>query len=717
MVNINMVLVPEEESTIPFCRIVHLERDSSGEHVAWIFRLEGKGCPPERFSLSLITREIQASLVHVKTWVPPTALYSESELTPFQIRSRDRASAILNALKDRAKTTNLAPLLHKSSRGPLVAFVASDQAIDPKTVYEAMYRYWRNGMTEAALIPAIGTKTLGRGAKEGEKRRGPKIAGASPFALSDKVRKTMDAAILRSARAGGSREYIYNQVKIALCEKTVDAAGRSVLLPPDPAHDISLEQFRYAFNKLNKSGQLDRKLAGAAKFDLEHSSSLHAAHEQHAGPAAEYQMDDSGTQIEVVNVAGEPIGAAFIILVIDTWSNMICGFHLDLGTASEESYALAFYNSIIDKVAFCAFYGIKIDPSEWPVSGTPVRYLSDNGSAYRSNRTSSYVISLPINLSNAKARAGYAKGDVENIIGVIKSRLFRYIAGHRPKSGKMRGTGNPKKRAVYTIYELRVLVIRWILSELQRPMPRRAVPVIAQMNKVRATPLDLWNWGCENLTAPLQALPEEQLWVHLLPEVEARITREGISYRKFHYTCDEYVRDRRFQFAKDKTELVKARSDPSRPDLLYVQDKRAGKFITCRRIDLSSDMHQWTYADSESMDESANAERRKVRKEQELKRAQLIHDLDEANRTARRRAKDRGSVPQSAQSVAEKREEEQGRLRESDIEAARSGMGSVDAPDEGTQDLAQKPGRKSQANLLSSYIEDEISSILREIKA
>lgn len=699
---VNQVVLPrkDSDSTFPESRIVRIDGPPERRSV-WLFRLQGEGRLPLQRPLAELELEIEQGLVNLDVWSPQSAFIQESHLKPFQKFSRDAAKKIISALKERSP--NFDELFIKSSRGPLIKAVALKLDIERVEVHRAIFRWWRNGMTEQALVPPNGFSNKGQKSKEGQKRRGRKVIGVSATCLTDEVTKCVQKTILYEVAAEQGKEGLFRKVLIALGSEKKEPSGRRIIELPPPERAISRRQFDRIYNELNADGSLDRRRQGLISWDLEHSTSLYNAHDQLSGPASEYQTDDTGSQVEIIDPTGQPIGTAFIILTICTWSNLITGFHADLGASTEEAYALAFYNSIIDKVSFCKYYGIEITKEEWPAAGIPIRYHSDNGSAYSSDRTSSYVISIPINLSCARSHHGNAKGDVENKNKYIKSNLLRYLVGYRRKAGQQRGTGNPKKRAALTLYELRVLIIRWILLQNNtKPLSENAVPTVAKINKVMPTANALWTWGVKNIGAPLHAVSDKELWLRFLPERDVRITHHGIEYRRFTYTCAKFEKERVFHRAKNAPFVMRARVDDARPDLLYLHDKRTGEFIVCERIRTSDDIVTWTHADANAMHEHHKTAAASLEKGFLQGSVQNMADIDTVNAKAENRAKDRGAQKTSKKSVSESRDAEQHRLRRSDKSA------SYDAYSK----PAKKPSRRKRDDIFTPHIDNDLEDIL-----
>ena len=66
-------------------------------------------------------------------------------------------------------------------------------------------------------------------------------------------------------------------------------------------------------------------------------------------------------------------------LVVDVFSRMIVGFHVDTRPASLEMARLSLYCAVSDKVEYCKNLGVSIERGEWIASNLPATLLADRG--------------------------------------------------------------------------------------------------------------------------------------------------------------------------------------------------------------------------------------------------------------------------------------------------------------------------------------------------
>jgi hypothetical protein len=77
--------------------------------------------------------------------------------------------------------------------------------------------------------------------------------------------------------------------------------------------------------------------------------------------------------------------------VVDTFSHLISGFHVGLENPSFFAAGLALENTTVDKVAYCAQFGIEITAEEWPSIGLTESILADRGDSKGTAHRTSFI--------------------------------------------------------------------------------------------------------------------------------------------------------------------------------------------------------------------------------------------------------------------------------------------------------------------------------------
>lgn len=496
-------------------------------------------------------------------------------------------------------------MLERSTRGSLIAGRARESGVQAEQIYRDLYRYFRGGMTEDALYPDFRSVDVGSLQPDGQKKRGRKPDGVAKGkrpnnpALTEQKRSAIQRIIDARVKAGVPAKEIFEEVKDKLCSKPVQEGTKTRYIRFPEHLQITEAQFMRVFRRANAGNRIKRRQLGAKEWGSKAKSSLGVSHEAVDGPGQLYELDWTGTQVELAAVdhPEKNIGTAIIYFVVDVWSKMVVGFFITIEGASWDSASLALFNAFTDNTDLYQHYGIKFTPEDI-VSGIPYAVRGDLGSEVTGEASTASVRSLKNDFQTARAWTGPDKANVESTNGAFKRNLFRRLAGFRPKMQK-RGSKNPRSEACLTLHDLTAIVIEEILKYNRRALCLKSVPSIARKARIRRTPLSLWHWGLKNCTGYLRKEDPEELYVKLLPEQDALITRDGLKVGSSYYECDELARLDMFSTARLKGRGIpcKVRVDPTRPWVVMRLNENGTSHLRCKRIDKQGHYHDYHHED------------------------------------------------------------------------------------------------------------------------
>jgi len=276
---------------------------------------------------------------------------------------------------------------------------------------------------------------------------------------------------------------------------------------------------------------------------------------------------------------------------------MIVGVHITLREESYESLALAIENAARNKVEFCAEHGITIKPGQWPAHHLPEGILADRG-PLRGPIADNIVDTLHVKLFNTPPYRGDYKGIIERTFGHLNAECLSKLPGHIDKH-YTRGDGDPRETASLNVHDFTKLVILWVLAK------NAAVLNYYQPDKdtanVKLTPIALWNWGIQNRSGALRTLPPAQVKAALLPKGTAYLTRRGISFKGYYYTCETAVEQQWFVGADGVRQAVPCHYDPRNGSRIYISHEASG-FEQCEIIDQDSLARILTWEEIEIQD-------------------------------------------------------------------------------------------------------------------
>lgn len=112
-------------------------------------------------------------------------------------------------------------------------------------------------------------------------------------------------------------------------------------------------------------------------------------------------------------IEGSTLPALKVIRSRDTLSGMITGIGFSSGGERASAYRMAKFCEAVDKVRFCALFGIDISPAQWPSVGLSPYDIQDRGPGATPGAISRDEISLPVIIELPPSHSGQGKALVE----------------------------------------------------------------------------------------------------------------------------------------------------------------------------------------------------------------------------------------------------------------------------------------------------------------
>ena len=88
-----------------------------------------------------------------------------------------------------------------------------------------------------------------------------------------------------------------------------------------------------------------------------------------------FYVDDHPTS----QITGETMEKLCVVRQIDVLTGMLVGIGFSFGRETHAAYQMASLCAAMDKVQFCALFGVRIQPGQWPSIGLPHQYITDRG--------------------------------------------------------------------------------------------------------------------------------------------------------------------------------------------------------------------------------------------------------------------------------------------------------------------------------------------------
>ena len=215
---------------------------------------------------------------------------------------------------------------------------------------------------------------------------------------------------------------------------------------------------------------------------------------------------------------------------------------------------------------------------------------------------------LGVSLENAVPWRADQKGIVEQSFHQINLLTKARLPGAVISPVHTRGDEDYKTEARLTLYEYTQVLIRTVLFLNSNPLSRQPIQDQDYIEEgLLPIPNEIWMWGMENRTGGLSIKADEELWLALLPRVQATITKKGIKYKNLYFSCNTAGLENWFDSVggrvRERCTLI---VDPDNMHLAYVILPSGRLERAMRTGDSGNEYHHWT---EEDLDLYINAER------------------------------------------------------------------------------------------------------------
>lgn len=328
---------------------------------------------------------------------------------------------------------------------------------------------------------------------------------------------------------------------VSRCIRMVrDKNGQVIELELAPFGIVSRRQLTYYYKTRVPIEVRNIRSLGPKKYAAQHRPIRGHGLQHSLGPGMQYMIDATIADMYLVLAYDRTVvvGRPTVYLAMDLWSRMIVGFHVSFDPPSFDSVALMLENIATPKIELCARYGIQIDRNIWPCEYLPSSdFVADRGSDYMKSAAWREVNqSLSVAISNAKAWDPTLRAFMERRFGILPALFQRASFGVVEADSAARGAPNYLWDARLTITEFVKRMIRAILRYNQTPIGRHnAMPELVAAGLAN-TPLNLWNWGIDNVTGSLRRHSIDEIRCATWPTEPAKPTRSGLEWRGMYYT-------------------------------------------------------------------------------------------------------------------------------------------------------------------------------------
>lgn len=543
---------------------------------------------PVRKSILELENEIDKNQAVRVDIDPAIRVYSEETIPEKHKAIRDK---VWEFMKELTAPDNEPQIFKADIRWDLIRKTMEQCGVDKNTIYKHLRNYWRKGKIKNAFLPNY-ANSGGRGKIKaaGDKKRGrPRKFRES---LGEGVNVTPED-IAKFEKALGKYYYVRNGhslvdvYKMMLADSYVedvryDENGVKLPILKHENSVPSMRQFLYWFTEKVDIERSLRSRKGNKNFELNERPILNSSADEGLWATYKYQIDATIGDIYLRSAYNpqEIIGRPVIYLVVDVFSRMITGYYVGLEGPSWLGMSMALANAMMDKVSFCAKYGIQITPEEWPCHFVPESIMCDRGEG-EGKAIETACQSLNIRIENAAPYRADWKGIVERYFKTTNDCVKKHVPGAVLPDHNTRMGEDYRLDATFDLHHFNKFTIKFILFQNNQHYMSyyiRNNEVFAE--GVKPIPRDLWNWSIEKMRP--RVFEESYIILSLMPRDRATVTGDGIKFKKLIYTCEKAIQKQWFLKAKLKGFWkIDISYDPRNMDYLYIWDIGSDKYEVC----------------------------------------------------------------------------------------------------------------------------------------
>jgi putative transposase len=551
-----------------------------------------------RRKYSEVAYAIATGGIRVLEEIHPRLIRAEKDIKPSHRQRRDK---IHNFLKPLLGEDSESYMLDSRKRGTKINELSQSCGgfkLTKMMIYKHYRAYLESGFNPNVFLPlhdkcgAPGKRRVAERPdmpKPGRLSALGKIAGRPiGIRITANIEQKFERGIKRFYKDGASLEDSFNLTTREYFYKELKVEGKKrihILLPPEERP--TFDQYKYFYEKVYRPRDPvaeNKRRKGERRHNLEDRATTGDAQSLAFGPGSLYQIDATIGDAHMVSSFDRLrlIGRPVVYGCMDVFSHALAGTSALLEGPSWLGAMLALDVVMMDKVLFCAEYGIEIDPSEWPIQGWPQALCADRGE-FEGFDATNLVKGLKTRVDNTAPYRADWKGIVERQFGLLNQRIVNFLPGRVRKL--TRGESDPRLRAVLTPDEFRQVLILYALDyNMNFHLEDYRMDEFMIGDGVECYPLDLWNWGVQNRGKNHVAKTHEQIRLNLLPRRTVTVTGSGIHFEKqLYYTCDLAERENWFSRANVRgTWEMEAAFDLRTNKRIYLITDGGTKLEPCR---------------------------------------------------------------------------------------------------------------------------------------
>lgn len=621
---VNMILQEHIPDKVDIChRILWINEDYK---YLVLFNLNDEKAFPTLTEMETIITDLNKEILSVCDGDPYICPYLENELSEVQKQGLEKN---WNMIKGLVEKKNFLAISDRMQRGELINELVEKGYTKP-TIYYWLRRYFRYGQQKIALAPQLDK----RGGKGKDKVLGDKKVGAprknkrrdgEGINVSKEMKTKIEKAYAKHyiENKNNTLEEAYQTFLSENFYEVKTISGREIVVPKPNVVSHTFDQFKYWGKKQTNVKEEKKKRIGEKVFNLTQRELLKKSNDYVFGPGSLFQIDSTPADIYLVSSLNPNIiiKRPTLYLIVDVFSRMITGFHVDTRPASLAAAKLTLYSCGMNKVEYCRSLGVDIKPDEWICEHIPFAMVADRGEL-RSEAVEKLNRFMNITIENTPSYRPDLKGIIERMLGEIQKKAKPYLPGFVDKDFGIRGGKDYRLQAALTIEDFRKYVIEFILMHNQTTLDNYDLTAELIRDNISPIPNELWKWGVMNKSGLLTKVSINELKFNCMTMDEARITDRGVIYANMRYFSEKASEENWFSFSRNKTEKIDIAYDARNMAYIYWRDPDSKEFIV---FEMNEDLEDSAKYYGKSLMEIQAIQQY----ENELKQKNIQQDLEE----------------------------------------------------------------------------------------
>ncbi|MCZ8021504.1 MAG: hypothetical protein O9302_07000 [Cyclobacteriaceae bacterium] len=389
-----------------------------------------------------------------------------------------------------------------------------------KAIFNYLKKYWRNGMSEMALVPEF------------------KNCGAPSVKRASRATKEVEQKI-KSCYKKHVIESGY-KTKVAFSHFINENPGCKNVISQHIFYRIGVSELTKAIRKIAKDG--------VRNFENNSQALTGRSIDGVLGPCHLYQIDSTKRDIKIISsyVKGWYIGRPTFYVVTDIWTRAIVGVLITLDKPSYIAAAHALLYSFTNKDILYKNLGLNAKEFGWSNCYLPNELVADKAELF-GPKSDTIVKNLGISLGNTRAYRPYQKGNVEKLIDTIQERVVHLFKGKGQvdKKDDTKTAKDSSLEATITLRDLMEITFR-TTDEYNNYHWIDKYPLTEEMieDRVRPIPAELHKWGIMKGYGVEKVIPNRNLWLKLLDSKKVTPNKEGFRINGYDYVVkDEKYRE------------------------------------------------------------------------------------------------------------------------------------------------------------------------------